>query len=122
MLPGVKSTTGLPNTTQINATDLAFNNLLFGPAILRVYDGSLFRLNEVSLAYDFPKQYLKKLPFKQLSISFSGSNLWYKAINFPEDANFDPNVNSAGVGNNLGLDFFSGPSAARYGFSVKAQL
>lgn len=122
VLPGINSTTGQPNTVQINATDIAFNNLLFGPANFRVYDGTSLRLNEVSLSYDFPRQTLKALPFSSLSISLSGSNLWYKAFNMPDDANFDPNVNSAGVGNNLGLDFFSGPSAARYGFSVKVQI
>ena len=119
VLPGVNATTGQPNNVQINATDIAFSNWLFGPANFKIYDGSMLRLNEVSLSYSFPNKMLKNTPFSKINITLLGSNLWYRAFNTPKDANFDVNVNSTGVGNNQGLDFFSGPSAARYGFSVK---
>ncbi len=122
VLPGVSQTTGQPNTVQINATDVAFDNWLFGPSNFRIYDGSFIRLSEVSLSYSLSKKLLAKTPFNALNLTISGSNLWYKAINIPDDANFDVNSNSTGVGNNLGLDFFSGPSAARYGFSLKIEL
>jgi TonB-linked SusC/RagA family outer membrane protein len=119
VLPGVSQTTGEPNNVQINATDIAFNNWLFGPSNFKVYDGTTLRLNEVSLSYNFNKKSLKNTPFSNINITLLGSNLWYRAFNTPKDANFDVNVNSTGQGNNQGLDFFSGPSAARYGFSVK---
>jgi TonB-linked SusC/RagA family outer membrane protein len=119
ILPGVNATTGEPNNVQVNATDIAFSNWLFGPSNFKIYDGSMLRLNEVSLSYSFSKKMLKNTPFANINITLLGSNLWYRAFNTPKDANFDVNVNSTGVGNNQGLDFFSGPSAARYGFSVK---
>lgn len=119
VLPGNNSTTGNPNNVQVNATDIAFSNWLFGPSNFKIYDGSTIRLNEISLAYAFPKRILKETPFSNINITLLGSNLWYRALNTPKDANFDVNVSSTGVGNNQGLDFFSGPSAARYGFSIK---
>ncbi|WP_298501987.1 SusC/RagA family TonB-linked outer membrane protein [uncultured Maribacter sp.] len=122
ILPGVSQSTGQPNNVQINATDIAFDNWLFGPANFKIYDGSMLRLNEVSLAYDFSDKILDKTPFSNINITLLGSNLWYRAFNTPKDANFDPNVNSAGVSNAQGLDFFSGPSAARYGFSMKFEF
>lgn len=122
ILPGLNQTTGAPNNVQINATDIAFDNWLFGPSNFKVYDGSMLRLNEVSLSYDFTDEMLRNTPFSNINFTVLGSNLWYRAFNTPKDANFDPNVNSTGVGNNQGLDFFSGPSAARYGFSVKLEF
>ncbi|WP_291968085.1 SusC/RagA family TonB-linked outer membrane protein [Maribacter sp.] len=122
ILPGVNQTTGEPNNVQINATDIAFSNWLFGPSNFKVYDGSMLRLNEVSLSYDFTEKMLKNTPFSKINVTLLGSNLWYRSFNTPKDANFDVNVNSTGVGNNQGLDFFSGPSAARYGFSLKVEF
>jgi TonB-linked SusC/RagA family outer membrane protein len=119
VLPGVNATSGETNTVQVNATDIAFSNWLFGPSNFKIYDGSMLRLNEVSLTYTFDQKIIKNTPFSNINITLLGSNLWYRAFNTPKDANFDVNVNSTGVGNNQGLDFFSGPSAARYGFSVK---
>jgi TonB-linked SusC/RagA family outer membrane protein len=119
VLPGVNATSGLPNNVQVNATDLAFDNWLFGPANFKIYDGTMLRLNEVSLSYTFEDKVLEKTPFSDINITLLGSNLWYRTFNTPKNANFDVNVNSTGVGNNQGLDFFSGPSAARYGFSIK---
>ncbi|MFK7814647.1 MAG: SusC/RagA family TonB-linked outer membrane protein [Maribacter sp.] len=122
ILPGVNQTTGQPNNVQINATDIAFDNWLFGPANFKVYDGTLLRLQEISLSYDFTDKMLKGTPFSNINFTILGSNLWYRSLNIPIDANFDTNVNSTGVGNNQGLDFLSGPSAARYGFSVKLEF
>ena len=122
ILPGVNVTSGEPNNVQINATDIAFDNWLFGPANFKIYDGSMLRLNEVSLSYDFSDKMLDKTPFSNINVTLLGSNLWYRAFNIPKTANFDVNVNSAGVSNAQGLDFFSGPSAARYGFSVKFEF
>jgi hypothetical protein len=53
-------------------------------------------------------------------MSISGNNLWYKALNFHGDLNYDTNASSTGVGNGQGIDFITGPSARRYGFSIKA--
>ncbi|WP_036379869.1 SusC/RagA family TonB-linked outer membrane protein [Muricauda sp. MAR_2010_75] len=120
ILPGVNQSTGEPNDVQINNSDYFFNNILFGPSELQVYDATVLRLQEVSLGYSVPKKFLDKTPFGALSFTVSGFNLWYDAINTPDGANFDPNTSGTGVGNGFGFDFLNGPSSRRYGFSVKA--
>ena len=120
-MPGVLAD-GTPNQLQINNSSYYFNNVLFGPLELSVYDGSVVRLQELSFTYDFPQKYLDKTPFGALSITATGYNLWYDAYNTPEDANFDPNVAGIGVGNGRGWDLLNGPSSKRYGVSVKASF
>ena len=119
ILPGVQEN-GQPNTVQINNSGYYFDNVLFGPAELNIYDGSVIRLQEVSLGYSVPKKFLDKTPFGSLTFTMSGFNLWFDAINTPDGTNFDPNVAGAGVGNAAGFDFLNGPSSKRYGFSLKA--
>lgn len=118
ILPGVYED-GTPNSTQINATNVAFDNWLYGPNEFRVFDGTTVRLNELSLSYRLSEKALDKTPFTAISFTASASNLWYRAVNMPEDVNFDTNSLSSGVGNSLGVDYLTGPSAARYGCSVK---
>ena len=120
VLSGVKQTDGTPNDVQINNSDYYFNNVLFGPSELQVYDATVVRLQEVSLGYAMPAKFLDKTPFGSLTFTVSGFNLWYDAINTPDGANFDPNTSGTGVGNGFGFDFLNGPSSRRYGFSVKA--
>ncbi len=122
ILPGVSDSTGLPNDVQINNSTYYFNNVLFGPKELQIYDGSVIRLQEVSIGYSFPEKLLEKTPFGALSVTFSGFNLWYDAYNTPERANFDPNVAGIGVGNGRGFDYLNGPSSKKYGFSIKASF
>ena len=58
-------------------------------------------------------------PFGSVSLTASGFNLAYNAWNTPAGTNFDPNVAGVGVGNGRGFDFLNGPSAKRYGGSIK---
>ncbi|TVZ56980.1 TonB-linked SusC/RagA family outer membrane protein [Lutibacter sp. Hel_I_33_5] len=118
VLPGVNAA-GNTNTTQINNSQYYFSNLLFGPKELTIYDGSVLRLQEVSLSYSLPKNVLDRTPFGAVSLTASGFNLWYDAYNTPDDANFDPNVAGVGVGNGRGFDYLNGPSSRRFGLSVK---
>ena len=96
--------------------------VLFGPLELSVYDGSVVRLQELSLSYAFPQKFLDKTPFGALSLTATGFNLWYDAYNVPDATNFDPNVAGVGVGNGRGWDFLNGPSSKRYGISIKASF
>lgn len=120
ILPGVLQSTGEVNMKQTNNSSYYFDNILFGPAEMKVYDASVIRLQEVSLGYSFPTKFLDKTPFGSLTITAQGFNLWYDAYNTPKGANFDPNVQGAGIGNSQGFDFINGPSAKKYGLSVKA--
>jgi TonB-linked SusC/RagA family outer membrane protein len=119
ILPGVNQS-GQPNNVQLNNSDYYFNNLLFGPSELQIYDASTIRLQEVSFGYSLPKKVLEKTPFGSVTFTLSGNNLYFRAINTPKGANFDPNTSGTGVGNGIGFDFLNGPSSRRYGFSVKA--
>jgi hypothetical protein len=121
ILPGVLGD-GSPNNLQINNSSYYFNNVLFGPKELSIYDGSVLRLQEISLGYSFPQDMLDKTPFGSLSITATGFNLWYDAYNMPEGTNFDPNVAGTGVGNGRGFDYLNGPSSKRYGISLKASF
>ncbi|MFP2996179.1 SusC/RagA family TonB-linked outer membrane protein [Spongiivirga sp. MCCC 1A20706] len=122
IVPGVRQDNGQPNDIQINNSTYYFSNLLFGPVEAKVYDASVIRLQEVSLGYSFPQKFLDKTPFGSLTVTAQGFNLWYDAYNTPDGANFDPNVQGAGVGNARGFDFLNGPSSRRYGFSIRASF
>ncbi|WP_422348880.1 SusC/RagA family TonB-linked outer membrane protein [Flagellimonas sp.] len=121
ILPGVDAA-GNVNNRQINNSTYFFSNLLFGPSELQVYDATTVRLQEASLSYSLPSKFLDKTPFGSLSFTISGNNLWYRAINTPKGARFDPNTSGTGVGNGFGFDFINGPSSRRYGLSVKASF
>jgi TonB-dependent SusC/RagA subfamily outer membrane receptor len=125
ILPGI-GPDGNPNRVQINNSDYFFSNILFGPngtgSELQVYDATTIRLQEASLSYSLPGKFLDKTPFGALSFTVSGQNLWYRAVNTPKGANFDPNTSGLGVSNGAGFDFLNGPSSRRYGFSVKASF
>ena len=119
IFPGVKSSDGSPNTTQITAADVGFNNVYFFTDEGRIFDGSTFRLQEVSLSYQLPASLLKKVRIKGASIGITGNNLWYKALNVPAGLNFDTDNLGLGVGNGLGFEFLTGPSSRRMGATLK---
>jgi outer membrane receptor protein involved in Fe transport len=117
ILPGVTQD-GAPNDIQIAATDVGFVNSGFFIDEQAVYDATTIRLREVSIGYTLPKKWLDKTPFGKVSIQLIGQNMWFKAINFPDGLNFDPEVISLGVGNGQGFDYLTGPTAKRYGFNL----
>ena len=109
------------NGTQLTVNDWYFINT-FGSAgydEFSVFDASTIRLREVSLGYDFPSSLLDKTPFGSASITLIGRNLFFKAVNFPDDLNFDPETSGTGVGNAQGIDFGVVPTTKRYGVSLR---
>nr|WP_321247909.1 SusC/RagA family TonB-linked outer membrane protein [uncultured Psychroserpens sp.] len=119
ILPGIRQSTGLPNDIQLTATEAYFNNIGFGVDELLVYDASHIRLREASLSYNLPKAFLDKTPFGNVSITLSGQNLFVRAFNTPKEVNYDPELNSLGVGNSQGFDYLTSWNSKRYGMSVK---
>lgn len=124
VLPGVKENPAAPgeyitNDIQITSAAVYFNNVAFGPSELQIYDGTTIRLRDISLTYDIPQSVISKTPFKRASVGISGQNLWFKAVNFPKEMNFDTDQLSTGVGNGLGFDMFTGPSAKRFGGMIR---
>jgi TonB-linked SusC/RagA family outer membrane protein len=120
ILPGVRADKS-PNNIQISATQAYFNNSVAGGAAdeAGIYNASNIRIREASLAYSVPQKMLKKLPIGSLSLSISGTNLWFFAPNFPKYVNFDPETSGLGVSNGRGLEFFTGPSARRIGAALR---
>lgn len=116
ILPGVQSD-GSRNNVQISASNYFFDNYFFSDEAV-TFDGSTIRLREISLSYNLPKSVLSKTPFKAASLILTGSNIWFEALNFPKGVNFDTDVLSTGVGNGLGFDYLTGPSARRLGGTI----
>lgn len=111
----------IPNNVAISYEDYFFNGGL-GPGGVdegSIFDATVYRLREVSLAYQLPKSFLKGTPFGAASISVSGRNLFYYAPNFPKYTHFDPEVSSLGVGNSQGYDNLSVPTTKRFGFNLR---
>ena len=114
----------IPNTTQISMNELYFSPAggnTFGINSVdeaSIYDGTVFRLRELSLTYDVPSSVLKKTPFGKISFSLIGSNLWYFAPNVPKYTNFDPETTSYGSTTLQGIETSAAPTAKRYGFKV----
>ncbi|MEM6803747.1 MAG: SusC/RagA family TonB-linked outer membrane protein, partial [Bacteroidota bacterium] len=116
--PGVlASDESTPNNIQGYIGDFFFRSYFFADEGT-VFDGTTLRLREVSLSYDVPKAWLEKTPLGSVSLIAAGENLWYKAYNFPEGVNYDPEVLSLGVGNGRGFDFTTGPTAKRYSLTL----
>lgn len=118
IFPGVKAD-GTPNDIQITSSDVTFQNIYFWGDEGRMFDGSTVRLQEVALSYGLPSKLVGKTPFKAVSFSVSGSNLWYKALNIPKGLNLDTDNLGLGVGNGLGFEFITGPSSRRIGGTLK---
>jgi TonB-linked SusC/RagA family outer membrane protein len=113
--PGVKQD-GSINDIQITANDHYWENYTITE--LRVYDATHLRLRELGLSYTFPESIISKTPFGSINLSAKAQNIWFKAFNFPDAINFDPEVSSQGVGNSRGFDLLTGPTAKRYGLSL----
>jgi hypothetical protein len=120
ILPGVKEVAeGVyePNDVQVTASNYFFDNYFFTDEAI-TFDGSTIRLREASLTYRLPSNIVGKMPFSGASLSLTGSNLWFRALNMPKFVNFDTDVLSTGVGNGLGFDYLTGPSARRFGATL----
>lgn len=117
VVAGVKAD-GTPNDIQNTPNDAYWRNTGVWYDENRIFDATTVRLREVSLSFQVPDSWLESTPFGTASLTFSGQNLWYEAVNFPESINFDPEVLSLGVGNGRGFDFVTGPTSKRYGATL----
>ncbi|MCW3089860.1 MAG: outer membrane protein nutrient binding [Ferruginibacter sp.] len=120
----------IPNTIAITTNDLYFspntnNGATFGgntAAEWNTYDATVYRLREVTIGYEFPKSFFKKLPIGSATLSVSGRNLWFLAPNFPKYTNFDPEVNSYGASSTQGIELSAAPTTKRYGINLKVNF
>ena len=117
ILPGVKQD-GTPNDFQ-TSLDRAFFNTYLQAHEQHLYDATTVRLREVSLFYSLQQSLISKTPFGNVSIGFSGQNLWHKAPNFPDGTNYDPESSSGGVGKTRGFEYMTGPQSRRFGATLR---
>jgi TonB-linked SusC/RagA family outer membrane protein len=114
------------NRTAISVNDLYFygggNETTFAinsAAEFQIYDGTVYRLRELSVGFNLPKKWIEKIKFGNVNISAVGRNLWYFAPNMPEYTNFDPEINNFGATNLQGLEFSCAPTSRRIGINLK---
>lgn len=116
----------VPNQTQITTNDLYFSGgsgisqsfAINGIDEFNVFDGTVYRLREVTLGYDLPAKFVKSLKLSGISVSLSGRNLWYNAPNLPKYTNYDPEINSLGSSAVQGVELSGAPSTRRFGFNI----
>jgi TonB-linked SusC/RagA family outer membrane protein len=109
------------NTTPITAFESHFSNGFgaYGADETNVYDGTTFRLREVSLAYELPKSIMKKTPFGSARLSVTGRNLWFKSPNILKNLNLDPEVLAETSESNVqGFEFGATPTTRRFGVNL----
>ncbi len=110
----------VPNQTKISTNDLYFGTTfaINAPDEFIVYDATVYRLRELTLAYELPSKFVKRIGVSGISLSLSGRNLWYLAPNVPKYTRFDPEVNSYGSTNIQGIELSGAPTTKRLGFNV----
>jgi TonB-linked SusC/RagA family outer membrane protein len=85
----------------------------FGFSDNEIEDTSWIRLRELTLAYAFPKSLIKGI--ENLTLSFTGRNLWLKT-NY---SGIDPEANLTGASNGFGLEYFGMPNTKSYGVNLR---
>ena len=109
------------NTTPVTAFDYHFTNGFgtYGQDEVNVYDATTIRLRELALGYTIPASILESTPFGSVRVMFTGRNLWFRAPNFLEGLNFDPEILAEPAGSNVqGFDYGAFPTTRRYGVNL----
>jgi len=80
-----------------------------------IYDATYTRFRELTIGYTLSGDWLRdKAKLQSITISATGRNI----ILWDDIPGIDPEVNQTGVGNGLGLDYFTNPSTRSYLFSI----
>lgn len=115
----------IQNSIQLTMNDLWFAGgsaptfAMNGVQEFQTFDATVFRLNEISLGYDLPKQWLTNTFIGSANVSVIARNLWFYAPGFPKYSNYDPSSNSFGSGNIQGIERETAPSTRRIGINAK---
>lgn len=115
----------VPNQTRVTTNDLFFTAPGLGGSFAtngafeyQVFDATVYRLREISLAYSLPAKWISKLKLTNATISLSGRNLWFLAPNVPKYTNFDPDINSVVGPGTQGVETGGAPSSKRFGVNL----
>jgi hypothetical protein len=111
----------VPNNIPLTTAGVFFGNTIIGggPYDRGIYDATRIRFREVSLTYNLPKDLISKLKLTGVSVTLLGNNLWWKAVNAPEYSKADFDRTAFGASNGAGFDYLGGPSARRFGGTIK---
>lgn len=115
IFPGVTED-GKPNTQRVDISGLfgAFG-YVNNPSAAFLYDASYIKLRELSLSYSLPDKLIKRMnPFKGITFSVVGRNLWIIHKNLPYA---DPEETTSS-GNIQGLQTGAYPSVRNIGVNV----
>lgn len=116
--PGVTAD-GQPNTTYAEVTGLRGLGYNAMPNKAFIYDASYVKLRNVSIAYNFPREWFQKTNFvKDVTLSLFGRNLWIIHKNLPYA---DPEDGSSS-GNIQGFQVGSYPTYRMYGFNLNVKF
>lgn len=114
----------VPNQTRVTTNDLFFTQgtgasfATNGAFEYAVFDGTVYRLREIVLAYSLPSKMLNRIKLTNVTLSLSGRNLWFLAPNVPKYTNFDPDINSVINSGTQGVETGGAPSTKRYGVNL----
>jgi TonB-linked SusC/RagA family outer membrane protein len=112
------TTTGVPNTVNVNAEDY-YQALARNISALNVLDGSFIKLRQVNFGYTFSQDQLGKLPFGGITFSLVARNLWTimkHTDNIDPESTFSSDIRYAGIeGTSL-------PMARTYGFNLNIKF
>jgi len=114
----------VPNQTRVTTNDLFFTQgvgasfATNGSFEYSVFDGTVYRLREIALAYSLPSSVLNRLKLSAITFSITGRNLWFLAPNVPKYTHFDPDINSLVSGNAQGVETGGAPSTKRIGINL----
>lgn len=114
----------VPNQTKVTTNDLFFTAgtgasfATNGAFEYAVFDGTVYRLREISLGYTLPASWAGALKLSAVTLSVNGRNLWYLAPNLPKYTHFDPDINSVVGAGTQGVETGGAPSTKRYGVNL----
>lgn len=112
---GIDVDTGEKNTIAVPVRE--YVRAYYDNDKIATFDASYLKLRELKLAYSLPTSILKGTPFKRVTVSAFGRNLflWTKVPNIdPEVASYD--------GQLKGIETMSLPSTRSFGFNVNVSL
>ncbi len=118
--PGVKED-GTTNTTPITLDQGWYQSLgtSFGAQVETfVEDASAARLRTLTVAYSFTPNLLRDWRMQDLTLSFTGRNLWLKTNN----TGIDPETSLTGNGNSQGMDYFNMPGTKSWAFGLSVKF
>ena len=111
----------VPNNIYVDANNYFFQGPVgFGGGAdeTGIFDATTFRLRELSLSYNFPKNLFENTPIGSARISFIGRNLWFTTPNLPDGVGIDPEASGLSAENQNAMIVNYIPTTRSYGVNL----